>query len=245
MKILTLDIETSPNLGWVFSLWKQNVGLNQVEQFTEVISFAAKWHDKKKVMFHSVHHDGKRAMLQAAFELLSEADVVVGYNSKGFDCKKLEWEFAKADMGSPVPYAQVDLFLEVKKNFAPPSKKLDHIVSELGIGSKVSTGGFDLWMGCLHGDSKSWDLMRKYNKHDVVVTEQLYDRLLPWIKSHPSVPLHHGNRNDACQNCGSEDLKREGYAFTTVGKYQRFQCRGCGKWGRSGKRIEGVDIRNM
>src|SRR5205085_170068 len=72
-RILTVDIETSPNLGYFFSLWNQNMGLSQVETFTEVISFAAKWHDRKKVMFKSVYHDGKDVMVREAFDLLSAA----------------------------------------------------------------------------------------------------------------------------------------------------------------------------
>lgn len=57
-KVLTLDIETSPNLAHVWSLWKQNVSLSQLMQSGQVICFAAKWHDKPKVTFHSDHHDG-------------------------------------------------------------------------------------------------------------------------------------------------------------------------------------------
>ncbi len=145
----------------------------------------------------------------------------------------------------PVPYSQVDLLNVARQQFKFPSNKLDYVAQALGLGSKTSHTGFDLWVRCMAGEDKAWSLMRKYNKQDVVLTEKLYDKLLPWIKSHPSVPLHDGNRNDACTNCGSEDLKRDGYAMTNVGKYQRYQCRDCGKYLRSGKRIDGVDVRGM
>ena len=58
LKLLTLDLETSPNIGHIWSLWKQNVSLNQLVQSGSVISFAAKWHDSKKVLFYSDFHDG-------------------------------------------------------------------------------------------------------------------------------------------------------------------------------------------
>ena len=59
IKILTIDIETRPSLAYVWGLWDQNVGLNQVEEFGTVISWAAKWHGEKKVYFASDHHDGQ------------------------------------------------------------------------------------------------------------------------------------------------------------------------------------------
>ena len=33
-----------------------------------------------------------------------------------------------------------------------------------------------------------------------------------------------------CPKCGSENLQRRGFATTTVGKYQRYQCKDCGGW---------------
>ncbi|CAJ6797142.1 RNase H superfamily protein [Burkholderia pseudomallei] len=38
-RILSLDIETSPILGYVWSLWKQNVSLNQIHSEWCILSF--------------------------------------------------------------------------------------------------------------------------------------------------------------------------------------------------------------
>lgn len=245
MKILTIDIENSPNLAHVWGLWNNNVSLAQLMESQEVISFAAKWHGKKQVLFFSVHHDGKEAMLQAAHDLLSEADVVVHYNGKKFDIPHLNREFIENGMQPPAPFAQVDLLHVVKRQFRFPSNKLDYVAQTLGIGGKTAHTGHQLWVDCMAGKDTAWNMMRKYNKQDVVITEKLYDKLLPWISSHPAHALYNPSLEDTCPNCGSEDLKREGYAFTTVGKFQRFSCNGCGKWSRSGKRVDGVDVRGM
>lgn len=42
MRILTLDLETSPNIAHVWGLWQQNVSLNQLMESTQVISWAGK-----------------------------------------------------------------------------------------------------------------------------------------------------------------------------------------------------------
>ena len=41
--ILFLDIETAPLLGYVWGLWKNNVGLNQIYRDSYVLNWAASW----------------------------------------------------------------------------------------------------------------------------------------------------------------------------------------------------------
>jgi len=240
-RILTLDIENRPNLAYTWGLFDQSIGLTQLVEPVEMISFAAKWHGDKKVLFYSTYHDSKPVMLRAAHELLSEADIVVGYNSKSFDVKHLNREFILADMDPPAPYAQVDLLQVARKNFKFASNKLDHVASELGLGGKTSHNGFQLWLDCMAGKASAWKLMRQYNKQDVVLTEKLYDKLLPWIQPHPHLGLYTGDL-DACGNCGGTDLRPDGKAYTTTGVYQRFQCRGCAKYGRGRHRLAGIDV---
>jgi DNA polymerase elongation subunit (family B) len=235
MKVLTIDIETSPNLAHVWGLWQQNVGLSQLLDSGEVLCFAAKWHGSKQVMFYSTFHDGKEAMLDAAYSLLSDADVVVHYNGARFDIPHLNREFIEAGMEPPAPFAQVDLLKVVKRQFRFPSNKLDYVVQKLGLGAKESHTGHQLWVDCLAGSAKAWALMRKYNKHDVVITEKLYDKLGAWIPNHPSVNLYNETA-DACPGCGSTHLQMRGYAYTKMSVFQRFVCVDCGKWSRSNKR---------
>ncbi len=244
-RILTIDIENRPNLAYVWGLFDQTVGLTQLVESAETISFAAKWYGEKQVMFYSTFHDGKQAMLQAAHDLLSEADIVVGYNSKGFDVKHLNREFILAGMEPPAPYAQVDLLLIARKQFKFTSNKLDYVAQALGLGGKTSHSGFQLWIDCMAGDKKAWDLMRKYNKQDVVITEKLYDKLLPWIHPHPNVNIYADMLEDNCPNCGSDDLRAEGKAYTALGIYQRYQCRPCGKWSRGKHKLGGLDVRGI
>lgn len=240
MKILTLDIENRPNMAYVWGLFNQNISIGQVAEHAETFSFAAKWHHKKQVEFYSTFHHGKEEMVGQAHRLLDEADVVVGYNSKNFDLKHLNREIVLAELDKPSPYQQVDLLHVVRSQFRFTSNKLDYVAQQFGLGAKTSHSGFDLWLRCMQGDEKAWALMRKYNKQDVVLTEALYDRLRPWVPNHPSVPLHDGTEGDACRNCGGVDLRNEGYAYTSQSKFQRFQCRDCGRWGRATKAIARV-----
>lgn len=232
MKILLFDLETSPNLAYVWGLWQQNVSINQIESSTEVLCFGAQWLGQKKIHFASVHHDGKEAMLQKLHELMDEADVLVGWNSKKFDHKHINREFITNGLKPPSPTKDLDLMLVVKQNFNFPSNKLDYVAQTLGIGSKVTHTGFDLWRDCMAGDRKAWALMKKYQLQDVALLEDLYNILMPWMGNrHPNRPLYDGK--EGCVACGSTHLQRRGTQTTNAAVYQRFRCMDCGSWMRS------------
>lgn len=243
-KILTLDIETSPHLATVWGLWDQNVSLSQLREATTVICWAAKWIGKSGVEFRSDFHDGHTESIERIHALLDQADIVVGYNSRSFDVKHLNREFVLAGMQPPSPYKQIDLLAEVRRNFKFASNKLDYVSQALDLGAKTKHSGQALWNACLvDKDPKAWDLMRKYNVQDVRLNELVYDRLLPWLK-HPNVNLYEIDADKhRCPTCGQENLSRQGYALTTLGKYQRFKCRDCGTWSKSGNRIDVAAIR--
>jgi DNA polymerase elongation subunit (family B) len=239
MKILFLDIETSPNLAHVWGLWQQNVSINQLVNSTEVICFGARWYGQRKVHFSSVHHDGKAEMLKAIHELLDEADAVVGWNSAGFDMKHLRREFIENDMLPPSPSKDIDLMKVARQQFKFPSNKLDYVSQKLGVGKKVKHSGFELWINCMAGDEKSWREMKKYQIQDVNLLVDLYEKFLPWIKVHPT----HVSEGLSCTNCGSGNLHARGLARTSTSVYQRYQCQGCGKWLRGTKTLLSSKIR--
>jgi DNA polymerase elongation subunit (family B) len=244
MRILICDIETAPILAHTWGLYNVNVSLNQVMESGRVLCFAAKWTDSKQIMFHSEFEHGREEMLKAAWDLFDQADVVVGWNSKKFDCPWLQGEWARMGWTPPSPFAQVDLCDVVKRTFRLTSNKLDYVASEFLGHRKESTGGHGLWVKCLAGDPKAWALMRKYNKKDVQLTGELYERLLPWVKSLPNPALYNGTTaQHTCPQCASTNLTREGYAYTALSRFQRYRCSDCGRWSRSGKRVEGVDLR--
>ena len=243
MRTLFIDLETSPITAHTWGLWQQNISIKQILESTEVICFGARWGDSKKVIFKSVHHDGKKAMLKELHALMDEADVIVGWNSKSFDHKHIRREFLEAGMKPPSPSKDLDLMLEVKRNFKFPSYKLDYVAQTLGVGAKVEHTGFDLWLGCMAGDEKSWRMMKKYQIQDVNLLLELYDKLLPWIRM-PNVAAHNDMEN-GCTNCASSNLRRKGYETLAGGKYQKYQCMDCGKWMRGKSAVTKTEMRPL
>lgn len=228
-KILTIDIETSPALVYTWGLYDQNIGLNQIVKPVSILSFAAKWLGSREVLFYADWTCGHEEMIRQAHTLISEADAIVGYNSTSFDLAKLQGEFLLLGLDPPPPPTSIDLLKSVKK-LGLQSNKLAFVGPYLNLGGKVSHEGFDLWKKVMDGDKKAQAKMEKYNKGDVTLTEKLYLRIKPYIRSHPFI----GDRG-ACGACDSNILHKRGYRRTKTMKIERLQCQKCGSW-QDGKR---------
>lgn len=243
MRTLLLDLETCPNLAYVWSCWNVNVNLQMLKDSTRVLCFAAKWLGEDEVLFGGGPKVSQKKMLVGVHKLLDAADAVVTYNGNKFDLPHLRREFLEAGLPPPSPAQSIDLYQVVKRQFKFPSAKLEYVAKRLGLGGKEETGGFDTWLQCMAGNPEAWEKMSNYNRNDVLLTEKLYYKLLPWNTSHPHVGLYTGNP-DACSNCGSENLHARGWAFTKLSKYRRYRCSDCGTWSRGSTRLAGVDKRH-
>jgi uncharacterized protein len=238
MKVLYLDIETTPNKVWAWDIWNQNIGINQIIEPTRMMCFSAKW-QAQPGEFHSEWRDSHESMVARAYELLDEADVVVHYYGSKFDIPHLNREFLVAGYTPPSPYKQVDLKLVVAKMFKFPSAKLQYVTTALGFDGKHKTD-FDLWADTMGGDPKARKKMERYNRQDTDLLEELYGRLLPWVPQLPNRNLYDGA--GGCAACGSLSVEEDGVYYTALSRYRRYACRVCGYWMRSSKRINGVSL---
>ena len=182
-------------------------------------------------------------MIEAAWVMLDECDILVTYNGPAFDVKHLQREFILAGFTPPSPFKNVDLLKVAKSQFKFPSNKLDYVAQALGVGKKVKHAGHELWTACLSGDEKAWDQMRKYNVQDVRLTEQVYDRLGSWIKTHPNFGVWVGD--DVCPRCSSTKLSDHGMHVVGLLSYQRLCCDDCGMWCRGNEIVSRTAIRGV
>lgn len=239
MKILLLDLETAPSVAYIWQLWDQNVGLHQLAQEGYTLCWSAKWLGDNEVTFDSVKKSGTKRMIRRIHKLLDQADAVVHYNGTKFDIPVLNKEFLEQGLQPPAPFTEIDLLKTSRKRFKLLSHKLDYIARKLGVGAKAAHKGMSMWKACMDGDPEAWAKMEEYNKNDVVILEQVYYRLLPWIKGHANYSVHEGAL--CCPNCGSFHFQARGKAVTAASVYQRYQCTDCGSWFRGNKAAKLVD----
>lgn len=249
-RILVLDIETSPVLGYVWSLWKQNVSLNMINADWCILSFCAKWLGEPEIIYHdnskqkNVEDDFR--LLKYLHRLMDKADLIVAHNGKSFDVRKINARFLLNGMPPPSPFQVVDTLLETRKHFAMTSAKLEYLTDKLCTTKKLKHAkfpGFELWAQCLQKNPEAWAEMRAYNEADVVSLEELYLILRPWMDGHPNVANFAEPEKPSCPKCGSDHVIQKGYRHTQVGRYIRYRCNDCGGWSRGRKMVNDKEQR--
>lgn len=237
-KVLLLDIETVMMKAFIWFLGEQRIPDDHVIEDWNIVAWAAKWLFECNTMYdiqtpeEAVNRDDKRLMI-GIWNLLDEADIIIGHNGDRFDLRKLNARFIEHDFMPPMPYKTIDTLKVAKKHFSFSSYKLQFLAKKFGIQGKLHTG-FDLWKQCLKGDKKALKKMSDYNIQDVLILEELYLKLRPWIKSHPSLSLYMDVNIPVCENCGSSNIEHRGDYYTTnVNKYKTFRCLDCKAIGRS------------
>lgn len=238
-KILVFDIETAPMEAYVWGLYDQNVGLNQVKKDWAIIAWAAKWVDGNKVIYMDTRNkkdprDDKQ-IVKELIKLFEQADLAITHNGDKFDFRKV---YARALVHGLPPSSKprsTDTYKESRKVFGLTSHKLEYM-SEI-INKKYKKlkhnnyPGMELWKAALSGDKKAWKEMEEYNANDVLATEELFLTLRGWIKMHNMSNIY----DDAKLRClcGSSDLYKKGFIHTDNGKFQGYKCRECGRRPRS------------
>jgi len=251
-RILVIDIETQRAVVETFSLFSDYTSIDRVLVPARVLCFAAKWFGEEQMFFHGSWDDDDEysydLMLRAAWNLYHEADFVVTWNGDRFDTQWLQAEFGRLELGPPSPFKSVDLMKVAKKNFGQGlmSKKLDWSARNWLGDRKAGHGGMDLWHEIRHGDHKSkksaQKTMRAYNEQDVILTEKMLDRYLPWTGI--NVALYE-DEPKGCTKCASPNLVKDGLYRTTTQTYQQYRCKQCGGWSRGPRSLGTSDLRPL
>lgn len=225
-RILFYDIETSPHLVYAYDLYKPVIRPDQIVEPSRLLCWAGKWMGSRRVFCFDERD--RPEMLQALWDALNEADIVVGYNHAGFDNKHVRRELALAGFPPPSPWQDVDLLRENRRLFKFASNRLGYVTDCLDLPTKLTTSP-GLWRRVLEGDDRAWRDFRKYNKQDVVATEALARFLWKFLRL-PHVGLWSDDLV-SCPSCGGRVLEPAGKAYTKTAVYPRLLC-SCGAWSK-------------
>lgn len=251
-RILTLDIETAPYEGYFWDIWEQNIGLDMITKEWSILSYAAKWLDSPTMLYEDTNGRGKgkirddRKLLKSLHALLDEADIVVAQNGKKFDVRKITARMLMENFKPYSPIKIVDTMLEARQLAAVTSTRLAWLskyLAEVEKSDHRKFPGFELHAECMKYNQAAWRELKKYNKTDVISTEQVYLRLRPWIKTHPNIGTYAETVGAECPKCGSGRLQKRGYAVLQQGRYVRMQCQECGGYSRAKEQVIPLDQR--
>lgn len=223
-KILTFDIETAPHIAYIWRMWKENIGVDQLITPGYMLTWAAKWLGNNKVESATMLNQN---FLERLWTLLDKADIVIAHNGIKFDVPHCNTFFLLAGMTPPSTYRTIDTLQVARRIFKFPSNRLDGLGEFLGLGRKEKTE-FTLWARCVQGEKKAFKEMQAYNIQDVHLLEAVYLAMRPYMNNHPNVATYGDVEEISCPACGNTSLVKNGYYRTNVSKFQRYMCATCG-----------------
>jgi len=236
-RVIFYDIETAPSLGYYFDLYKEG-NIVSTTQSWFMLSFAYKVQGERKIHYHCLadypgydrNKTDDKALVKDLHRLVfSNADCLIGHNIDRFDSRKSKARFLAHGLPPPPPTKTIDTLKLARRVFKMDSNRLAHIGEYLGLGGKETTSGWKLWEQCIAGDRAAWGQMARYNKRDVDLLEQVFNRLAPYQPNAPYMGAA------GCPSCYSDRVQQRGFNVSRAGKRPRFQCQDCSHWYSSTK----------
>lgn len=229
-KLLVLDIETSPHTAYVWKLFDENVGLNQLVEPSRLIAAGWRWLDDpaSECQYRDVwpHYSpvARRSAVRAIHAAMSKADAYITFNGTRFDLPRLNGEFLLAGLPPLPKKAHIDVYRTIR-GLGLASGKLEYVAPLLGVGKKGKVD-FALWRAFMERDPTARDKMRRYNIRDVNVLARLFTKVRPYVK----IPRLHDR--PACPDCGGQHAEHRGHRKTDYFLIERLHCLNprCGRW---------------
>lgn len=238
-RMLVLDIECLPKVGYFWDVWDQNIYPPQIIQETTLASVAVMWINDTEVMYmdqsDSADLRDDRALCEWTMEHVRKADVLITQNGKRFDHPVLNTRFIKNGLGPLPPYKHGDTKIMAKRHFKFSHNSLEGLCKELNTEFKKLTerrfGGWEGVIQLLARNKEAWEENKLYNCRDVLATKGAFLKMLPWGIPGVNLNVYRGDAVFSC-HCGSTDLVEvpDEYYFTNSGQFRRYRCNTCNAW---------------
>lgn len=250
-RILLYDLETTHNIVAAFRLWARggnSIPHTNVLQERYIVTASWKWLGEKKVHavattdFPELYEKNPHSdllVVKKLYDVMMEADVIVAHNGDQYDKKFLLGRILANGLPPLPPIPSLDTKKVAARFFELNSNRLDYLGKLLGVGRKLHTD-IEWWLDILTGpDEKRRAAIKKmvrYNKQDVLLLEDVFLKLQPFMPDHMHRQLFTTPETMVtCPRCHSTHIQSRGTHKAVSRVYQRFQCQKCGGWFRNVK----------
>lgn len=244
-KVLILDIETSYYEVKTFGIRDQYLQHDAIVPGKDraIIAFTAKRPGDSTVIYadnrRKRNKRDDKSLVKRLWKLIDSADIIVSKNGKRFDLPIIQARSQIHGLPPWSPFRHIDTETLARKA-GYTCARLDYLSEVLNLKHKKlkhkKFPGRELWDECMAGNEAAWNEMERYNKHDVLATEELYERLAPWGTGVNLAVFVEGPL-EACTHCGSPKMRNKGYYYTNAGKYEVARCLKCGTYHRSSENL--------
>lgn len=224
-RILFFDIE-STNLNGVFG---------------HIICISWKFQDEDRVHTASIHKspqfkkdpiDDSWVLEEFRKRAYEKCHVWVAHYGRRFDMRMIQARRLFHHLDPLEQKPSVDTWRIARDNLALHSNRLAALTDFLELPSKTPLSG-EIWRRAAIGDIKSIKYVIEHCEADIWALEGAYNKLRPFMTTHPNVNLVPGNLF-ACPVCGNPRIVRDGYRIAKTGTAQIYKCLNCGSK-RAGK----------
>lgn len=233
IKRLFFDVETSYYLVPTFQFWKVNINPDNIIREKKIICICYKWQYEDVV--HRLVWDGKQddtKLIKDFIQVIKHADEIVAHNGDKFDMKELRTRALLTDNLMFPVYRTLDTLKKAKQYFRFPSNKLDYLGQVLRVGRKLDHEGLKMWIDiCEHKDKDALKKMVEYCEQDVILLEDVYHALSPYIYHNTNFAILKGGNKWHCPECASENTQLSHTDATAMGIIRRhMKCNDCRKF---------------
>lgn len=233
IKRLFFDVETSYYLVPTFQFWKVNINPDNIIREKKIICICYKWQYEDTV--HRLVWDAKQddtKLIKDFIQVIKKADEIVAHNGDKFDMKELRTRaILTENLMFPV-YRTLDTLKKTRQYFRFASNKLDYLGKVLNLGRKLDHEGMQLWIDvCEHKNKESLQKMVEYCEQDVILLEDVYHSISPFIYHNTNFAVLKGGKKWDCPECASDNTQLSHTDATAMGVIRRhMKCNDCRKF---------------
>ncbi len=232
-KRLFFDIETTYYQllirAWQLKNFQKYFNPDDIVREKEIICISYKWEGDDDV-YTLDWRMGEKQMLKKFVKVMGEASESVAHNGDRFDLKTLRTRCIYHGILIYPNYRTLDTLKKVRSRFMFASNKLDYIGKYLGIGGKLEHEGMELWDKVVAGDEKALEKMIQYCERDVIMLEDSFAVLSPYIDHNTNFAVLSGGEKWHCPECASDDVQMHNFYTTPMGVIRReMRCNQCKK----------------
>lgn len=240
-RIIAWDLETTnlnANYGYILCMGWKVIG----EKKTHLIKIS-------DYPLHQKQITNDREVIKKAREVLTDADGWVTWFGRYFDEPFLNSRLIEHKLNPLPPMStknHVDGWAISRYKLKLNSNRLATVSSFLGVEEKTPISG-PHWVKAMAGNTKSLNYVYKHCTQDVIVLEQVYNRIKMLSSTHFNVNIPDGVTGNVCPKCGVKGkMKPRGWSYASVNKKRRWQCGAskCGGWSLGKpERLKDVEMR--
>ena len=230
-KILYFDIETT----------------NFKADFGEVLMMGYRWHHEDEYHLLKTNdyegwedlniEDKDYYVLQDIFDVISQADVLVGHYSKRFDHTFIQSRCIKQGLPVIPNPPHIDTWHIARYQLALGRNSMKNIAKFLDCDDQKDSVEKYIWRRVNCYDEEAIDIIAEYCLQDVRTQYAMTQKLMPLATHLPNMNVLTNEEKYRCPGCGGDNIQKRGFHFTKINKFQRYQCQDCGKWCRGRKTL--------